>query len=403
MTARQRAGCRAAGMLAAFAAAPLAGAAADGRAQPNYSSHDAAFFARLVTGRAWILERPHGAGRGWVSGFHHAGDGSFRGCIFADGIHRTVTGTWTMTRSRAHRTVLARRLSAPAPGADSRGAGTPIFYEPDSGRLHTETWPHAAGRWSVASRGWVQESWPRALARACPDLGVPGGLALNARQVSLRIGRLRAEDPAAALRNVPGSERRPPGRLGMAMAGRGPAVTAAELAAFLVRNDGRILETHSGHRLVAVLGRGGDEVWRLGGDGKVMASGRLEASPEGDVIAIRWNGGGTPVRYRIGDPLPLWPTGRRHPAMAAMDAAVAAGRAVTLPADGGPAVRLRFFGGGRVSATGPGQAGPAGSWRWNGGRLVVRLDGEPVARIWPWRLFAAHVAGAAGAAPETSR
>ncbi len=376
MTARQRAGCRAAGMLAVSAAAPLVGAAADGQAQPDYSSHDVAFFARLGIGRAWILERPHGAGSGMVSGFHHAGDGSPRGCVFADGIHQTVTGAWAMTPSRAHRTVLARRLSAPTPGADSRGAGTPIFYEPGSGRLHTESWQREAGRWSVSARGWVQESWPRALARACPDLGAPGALALNARQVSLRIGRLRAEDPAAALRTVPGSEHRPPGRLGMA--GRDPAVIAAEIAAFLVQNDGRILETLSGHRLAPVLGRDGDEVWRLGGDDKLIASGRLEASPKGDAIAIRWNGGAAPAYYRIGDPLPLWPTGRRHPAMAAMDAAVA--------------------GGGRVSATGPDQAGPGGSWRWNGGRLVVRLDGEPAARFWPWRLFAARGAGA-----ETSR
>ena len=393
----------AAGALALFAAAPLAGAAAESGAGPNYSSHDAAFFARLVTGRAWILERPHAgarAGRGAVSGFHYGTDGTFRGCAFAGGAHRSVNGSWTITPSGAHRTAHARRLAGRGPGAEPR-AGTPIFYEPHSGRLHTEA--RAGGRWSVASRGWVQDSWPRALAGACPGLGAPGGLPLNSAQVSLGIGRLGAEDRAAALRNVPGSERRPPGRQGRAAARGGPAVTAAELAAFLVRNDGRILETLSGGRLVPVLGRDRDEVWRLGPGDAVAASGRLAAVPGSDVIAIRWAGGAAPARYRIGDPVPLWPTGRRHPAMAAMDEAAADGRAVALPADGGADAILRFSGDGRVSAAAPGRAGAAGSWRWAGGRLVVRLDGAPAARSWPWRLFAARAMAAANPDRGASR
>lgn len=398
MTARQ-----AAGALALFAAIPLPGAAAEGAAGPNYSSHDAAFFARLVTGRAWILERPRAgarAGRGAASGFHYAADGTFRGCVFAGGAWRAVTGFWTIAVSRRHRAAHARRLAGPGPGAEPRG-GTPIFYEPDSGRLHTEA--RAGGRWSVSSRGWVQESWPRALTAACPGLGVPGGLPLNSAQVSPGIDRLGAQDPAAALRNVPGSERRPPGRQGRAAARGGPAVTAAELAAFLVRNDGRILETPSGGRLVPVLGRDRDEVWRLGPGNAVAASGRLAAARRGDVIAIRWTGGTAPARYRIGDPVPLWPTDRRHPAMAAMDKAAADGRAVALPADGGPDAVFRFSGDGRVSAAGLGRAGAAGSWRWAGGRLVVRLDGKPAARSWPWRLFAARVEAAATSDRGASR
>ena len=57
--------------------------------------------------------------------------------------------------------------------ADHLTLHTPVFYDPATGVLHNEALGAATGAWSVASRGWVQESWPRAMKDACPDLALP--------------------------------------------------------------------------------------------------------------------------------------------------------------------------------------------------------------------------------------
>ena len=101
--------------------------------------------------------------------------------------------------------------------------------------------------WFVLSLGWVQESWPRALKQACPDLELPAGLPVNRKQTSALMEEAIAQDPDAAVRGHPDST-------GLALAAGAPTVTADELALFLAANDGNVLESPAGTRLVLALG-----------------------------------------------------------------------------------------------------------------------------------------------------
>ena len=79
----------------------------------------------------------------------------------------------------------------PDPGR--RQGHTPIFHDPETGGLHNETL--SGKRWRIASRGWVQESWPRSMKTACPDLAVPAPLPVNERQTSTVFATMMAQDP----------------------------------------------------------------------------------------------------------------------------------------------------------------------------------------------------------------
>ena len=382
-------------MLGLATAAFMASGAAEATAQSgpvNYSSHDATFFSELLTNRVWLYERPNAAeaaDRGLVWGVHHAADGTAMACIHLDGAWQARTGRWRVVPSPRFRVLYNYQDAGSEPDPAHVKGHVPIFYEPDTGRLHSESVGPAG--WFVLSLGWVQESWPQALREACPDIELPVGLPVNAKQTSALMEEAVAQDPGAAIRevpgssDVPGSHLRAPGTTGLAMAAGTPTVTAAELLRFLAANDGHVLESPAGERLVLALGAERDELWRLDADGNVADTAVLLPAADGTRIAAQWERLPRRLEYRLGDPFPLQPTGERYGAMAFADRAVASGRKVALPFGDQGGIALRFLKGGVVTAEDIHGGTTSGRWRWSRGQLQVSLDGLSETLAWSWR------------------
>ena len=383
-------GCRTGRALAVFVAvATVTGGVAAG--PPNYSSHDAAFFSDLLADRVWLFERPASAraeDRGVVWGIHHGTDGTARACIHLDGSWQARTDRWRVVPSPRFRALYNYHEDGTEPDPGHVKGHVPIFYDPGTGRLHSESVGENA--WFVLSLGWVQESWPLALKEACPGLELPAGLPVNERQTSSAMELTVAQDPGAAVHAHPGSDLRAPGSTGLAMAGGGPTVTAAELGHFLAANDGHVLESPAGVRVVLALGAERDELWRLDADGHVADTATLLPAADGGGIAAQWERLPRSLEYRLGDPFPLQPTGERHGAMRFTDRLVAAGRPVALPLGDRGDIALRFHKGGTVTAEDVHGGEIAGRWRWSRGQLHVSIDGMAETLAWPWRDLARH-------------
>ena len=393
------------GLAAAALMAVGSGEASAQSGPPNYSSHDAAFFSELLTDRVWVLERPnsaHAGDRGLVWGIHHAADGAARACIHLDGVWQARVDRWRVVPSPRFRALYNYRDAGTEPDPGHVKGHVPIFYDPVTGRLHSESVGGSA--WFVLSLGWVQESWPQALNEACPDLDLPAGLPVNAKQTSALMEEAVAQDLDGALHAHPGSELRAPGATGLAMSAGAPAVTASELARFLAANDGHVLESPAGTRMVLVLGAERDELWRLDEDGHVADTAVLLPVAEGAGIVAQWERLPRRLEYRLGDPFPLQPTGERYGAMALTDRLIAAGRPVALPFGDAGDISLRFNEGGAVTAADIHGGELGGRWRWSRGHLHVSLDGMKETLAWPWRDLARHpgtspdAPGGAGAA-----
>ncbi len=385
-------------MMGLAAAALMATGAAEAGAQsgpPNYSSHDAAFFSGLLTDRVWLLERPnsaHAGDRGLVWGIHHAADGTARACIHLDGVWQARVDRWRVVSSPRFRALYNYHDAGTTPDPGHEKGHVPIFYDPETGRLHSESVGGAEGsqgNWFVLSVGWVQESWPQALKEACPSLDLPAGLPVNAKQTSALMEEAVAQDPDAAVRAHPGSHLRAPGSSGLALAGGKPAVTASELARFLAANDGHVLESPAGIRMVLVLGAERDELWRLDEDGHVADTAVLLPLAEGAGIVAQWERLPRRLEYRLGDPFPLQPTGERYGAFVLTDRLLAADRPVTLPLGDSGGAALRFGDGGTATAEAADGSGIGGRWWWSRGHLHVSLDGVAETYAWPWRDLAA--------------
>ena len=203
-------------------------------AERNDSSHAAEFFTGLLEGRVWILERPNARraeDRGTVWAHYHDPNGTLRACAHLGGAYAPGTARWRVVPSRDFRALYNYLEPAAAADPGQRRGHTPLFYEPSTGGLHNEA-ASRDGSWAIASRGWVQESWPRAMKNACPDLNLPADLAINEKQTSATFDVMIAQDPDAPVRNAPGSDLRGPGATGLAAAEGRPVLPAAELQRF---------------------------------------------------------------------------------------------------------------------------------------------------------------------------
>ena len=379
------------GLAAAMTAAAGSLAAAAEPPPPNYSSHGAEYFSRLLTGRVWLYERPNSTraeDRTALWGSYYGPGGNVLSCVRLGGAYKALEGRWRVVPSRRFRTLHNYHKVGTVPDpARSRGH-VPIFHDPESGRLHTESLSDRSGRWFVLSLGWVQESWPRALKDACPGLDLPQALPVNEKQTSVWMDDAIAQDPDAPVRTVPGSDLRAPGASGLALAGGGPTVTAAELGRFLSENDGHVLVTPARERLVLVLDSERDELWRLDARGEVADTGYLLPADGGAAIVLQWERLPRRDRYRVGDPFPLLPTGERYAAMRLMDWIVAQGRDVGLPFLDRENVAFRFANAGRVTARTQDGEEIEGRWRWSRGSLRVSLSGVAEANAYPWPALA---------------
>ena len=299
--------------------------------------------------------------------------------------------------SRAFRALYTYYETGTEPDPGRRRGHTPLFYDPGTGALHNEaTGP--GGSWAVASRGWVQESWPRAMNEACPGLALPASLPVNGRQTGTGFEAMMAQDADAAVRDAPGSHLRGPGATGIAAAEGRPVLPGADLARFLAQNDGFVLTDTAGARHVLVLGAEGDELWLLDAEGGVADVGLLVPAAGGAEIAVHYERLPVRPRYRVGDALPFLPTGERFAAMRIADRLAAEGTPVVLPFPGGAETAVRLRAGGTLTAEVGGRETVPGTWRWSRGALVVALEGAAgeapiVGTSVPWRVLA-EVAGA---------
>ena len=372
-------------------------------ASPNYSSHAAAFFTGLLEGRVWILERPNSrrAGdRNTVWAHYHGPDGTLRACAHLGGAYAPGTARWRVVPSREFRALYNFTEPGVEPDPGQRRGHTPVFCDPTTGVLHNEALGPSSGIWAVASRGWMQESWPRAMKDACPGLRLPADLPVNERQTSTAFDKMMAQDTDAPLRGFPGSELRGPGATGIAVSGGLPLVPAAALKRFLEDNNGRVLVDNTGARHVLVLGPDRDELWLLdgsggtGGTGAIADTGHLVPAAGGAEIALRYERLPLRPRFRVGDALPLLPTGERYAAMRLTDWLAALSAPVTLPFMDREDSAFRFRADGTLTAVlgdGNGSRETAGAWRWSRGELIVTLDGAAAANSYPWRALAARV------------
>ena len=393
------------GALAAIVVAAVAGGGTAVAGPPNYSSHDAAFFSDLLADRVWLYERPNSAearDRGLVWGVHHAADGTARACIHLDGAWQARTGRWRVMPSPRFRALYNYTRAGTAPDPGHVKGHVPIFYDPETGRLHSESLgaggspSRSLSDWFVLSLGWVQESWPQALMQACPDLDLPAGLPVNRKQTSALMEEAVAQDPDAALRSVTGSALRAPGSTGLALAAGAPTVTADELAHFLAANDGHVLESPAGVRLVLALGPERDELWLLDAGDDVADTAVLLPTADGTGIAVQWERLPRRQDYRLGDPFPLRPTGERYGAFLLMDRLIGADRSIPLPFGDRGEMAVSFAPDGTVMAAYQGVPlsedgdGIGGRWWWSRGDLHVALDGASETSAYPWRALAAR-------------
>ena len=383
------------GLAAATLAATGAGDAAGQSGPPNYSSHDAAFFSVLLSDRVWLYERPNSAearDRGTVWGIHHAADGTALACIHLDGTWQVRSGRWRVVPSPRFRALYNYTPVGTEPDPGHVTGHVPVFYDPATGRLHSESLDAGGSftEWFVLSLGWVQESWPRALKQACPDLDLPAGLPVNERQTSVLMEEAIAQDPDAAVRAHPGSELMAPGSTGLAQAAGAPTVTADELARFLAANDGHVLENPARARLVLALGPERDELWLLDAGDDVADTAVLLPTADGDGIVVQWERLPRRQDYRLGDPFPLRPTGERYGAFLLMDRLIDADRSIALPFGDRGEMAVRFAPDGTVMAASEDGDGIGGRWWWSRGDLHVALDGVAEVSSYPWRALAAR-------------
>lgn len=356
------------------------------------SSHEAGFFRDLLTNRVWVYQKLSAESpsiRDYGSAAYFHADGRLTVC--------TSTGSGAIDNSGRWRVVPSERFVALfnyiAPGEEPDPAQVrshvPIFYDPESGQLHSESYV-SDDTWQVFLRGWVQESWPAGLAAACPELR-PAGVPLNAGQESLLFWQLMREDPPAALRRFPGSERGIPGATGLAASGHQPTFPAEDLQAWLAANNGMVVRGGV-LRYALALGPRGDEVWLLEGGGEEIAD-TIELIPSEDGYGVVLQFTAAPIRlfYRLGYPLGLASTGERYGAMALMDWLVERGEPVALPFMDRENVGFRFFGNGELrTGTGTGRE-VGGAWWWSRGMLHLQVEGIEAVNTFEWRALARHV------------
>ena len=353
----------------------------DPKVYVNHSPYGEAFYRELMTGRVNVFA---GLGRfgNAAQGLVYASDGTVIECSGRLRLDNKLH--WIGLRSTRWSLV-----NKPEGVATQWGYGGRHklyawkFYNPATGAFNTEVWQ--SGRWIVGNLGQIQDTWPRALADACPDLKLPAHIRINEKQTSLRFDELRRQDPDAPIRHFPGSHLTAPGRTGLGASGGKPTTSRKEVWTFLHGQEGYVVRSASETGYVLGLARGGStgEVWRLADDGSIAATGVLRE--QGDWIFIEIPG--QPVlRYPMGYPVPVLPTVHRHAAWQLTDKLIARGEPLPLPWMGERYAGHRFlFHDKTLTIVAPGDRYLEGRWRWTRGCLEVTVEGDernPVSIAW---------------------
>ncbi len=367
---------------------------------PNFIPYDKAFYDSLLSGRAWIFEGVHHPNyRNIVRGFIFSKDGSRIGCLAYK--KRNGDPLWLAQRDVKWEVLQqAKLIGAVVRNSYNDGRRPrhlPLFYDPSTGFLAGEVVRHRKGGkdyWIRSERGHVQDTWPRALADACPGLDLPVGMAINEKQTSLQMEELRRQDPDAPIRNFPGSHLRAPGTTGLGASRGAPTTTAEEVEAYLAAQEGNILKSPAGNGFVYARTEGIGEFWAAGEDGAEEEFVLPVRSQGGDKITARI--GGREVVYMVGYPFPFRPTGHRHAAFQLTDEFLARPypRELAFMGEAYADKRFVFHPKGKFSVVdeaGNLVEGPhfAGVWRWTRGTLEMTVRNDPAgSRRVHWRTLA---------------
>ena len=355
-------------------------------------SHEAAFFRDLLTGRVWVYQKLAAGSpsiRDYASAAYFHADGRLTVCTSSESGATDYSGRWRVVPSERFVALFNYLAPGEEPDPAQVRGHVPMFYEPGTGQLHSERWL-SEDTWQVFLRGWVQESWPAALAAVCPELR-PAGVRVNEKQRSVVFWKLMREDAQAPVRRFPGFERRVPGARGLAASGHQPTYPAEALRSWLAENNGTVVRGGL-LRYALALGPRGDEVWLLDGETNDVAD-TIDLIPSDDGYGLFLQFTQAPVRlfYRLGYPLGLVSTGERYGAMALMDWLVERGEPVALPFMDRENVGFRFLPGGALRVGTRGGVGIGGEWWWSKGMLHLRVDGIDAVNTFEWRALARHV------------
>lgn len=288
------------------------------------------------------------------------------------------------------------------------------------------------------SDGWVQESWPRVMADACPDLPIPDHVPINEKQTHPTIWKMLEQDPEAPYRHT----LLPAAHTGVAAAKAGdiwywcfetsnrtplpahcpfdihkrnrgldsasdevePTAALTEdpehaaqlrLAALLNENNGTIVADALGREYVLALHAEGDELWAVDETGGILDIGHLAWNASAHRVELDWETFPETRDYhhRPGDALPVFATGDRHPLFAMADWLTDA-EDVVLPFMGRDAL-FRFAGDGGLIVRGTERDFP-GTWIVSRGRLILAVEGIEERAAYPWQALAAYLEARAG-------
>ena len=415
-------------MLSGMCAIALAGCrTTDAEPDSNPGSHHWELFSKVLLPERVLVEFNHGDmdRRNWyVSGAQYfTWDGRVIGC-FGDPKfprYRSVSAAVGDTLMGHDDDGMARWF------IDDLSAGyKSVFFDPRSGRFHTEYWNGAT--WAFHDEGWVQESWPRSMVEACPDLPLPDDLPINEAQTSRRMWHMMLQDPDAVIRNETMGWDWPQGNVGKAErlmlrpyswwrtyerrkldplplgppegeeAAESPDPAAEERQAaqefitLLKANTGRIFEDSLGRRYVATINAEGDEVWALDEHDDVVDVGLLHFAEGRRYVDLQWENlpDARNFRHRLGDPLPVTLQDEHHPLFEMMAWVVAQDRDIGLPYFGQPNVGFRLRPDGTLTARHMLGDIP-GKWRFSRGRVVIEVEGVDDRAGYRWRHLARHL------------
>ena len=356
----------------------------------NHTPYSEAFYRNLMTNRIHLYAAQVGNFRNVVSGQIFASNGTVIECLLWRVDNKFF---WNWQESKRWSLVQRRSgVRVKFHNADgSKGYGS-AFYDPETGGFTFEY--RKKDRWFRTHPGLIQDTWPRVLAEACPNLKLPAHIRINEKQTSRKLDELRRQDPDAPIRNFPGSQLTAPGRTGLARSGGKPTTTAAEVEAYLNAQEGNIVRWN-GHGWVWVRSGDREEVWRVqGGPSYGERFFDVVRSDDGSRITIQF-----PTRdqvYMVGYPFPYLPTGHRHPAFQLTDKLIAHPYPRTLPFMGEAYAdkRFVFHPEGKFSVVdeaGNLVEGPHfdGTWRWTRQALEMTVRDDPAGfQLIHWRSLA---------------
>ena len=340
----------------------------------NLSSHPPEFFRDLLAGRVWV-HRQHGL----PAAILFAKDGTLKGCWSNRARTRYVRSNSTMKWKIGTPAGASNLDVSWTKSGTERHYRTVIIYNPVTGAFHGERFFSKTKTWKIGYSGWLQNSWPAALQEACPTLVLPVDLPVDEYQNSTDWAEIVRN--ASPVKRHPGSAHSYPGATGLAATNSQRTMTPAQVAQLRKRAHGFISHHTAGHTLVAVNNPGAREIWMLDPDNDIVDTASVTSAINDTINIVHWKSFGIRSSHRVGFPVPVLLTSKRHPAFQMMDDLADNNRTVVLPDTGNPPVSCTFSRDAEIHS-------PSSNGTWFISRGKIHLEISGFARSYPWRKFA---------------